>query len=219
MRPNRRSGLDKTTASTLDVLSAPEPAAKAIEASDRVERRKREKDCRIRLPAEDRPVSSARRPATLAARWWRLRWRDRALLAEALLVISLARLALVTLPFRQVVRLAAIRPAKPRADDTHAHIIGRTRWAVRAVARRVPFRAMCLEQGLTARVLLRRRGVATTLHYGVAKDREGRLAAHLWVRSGPLDVIGTENADQFTLVATFPPREQAGDTFGDGHAH
>ncbi|WP_421697940.1 lasso peptide biosynthesis B2 protein [Ancylobacter sp.] len=164
-------------------------------------------------------MSGARRPATLAARWRRLRWRDRALLAEALLVISLARLALVTLPFRHVVRLAATRPATLTAGDPQAQIIGRTRWAVRAVARRVPFRAMCLEQGLTARVLLRRRGVATTLHYGVAKDRDGRLSAHLWVRAGALDVIGTENADQFTLVATFPPPERAGDTLSGGHAH
>lgn len=133
-------------------------------------------------------------------------------------MISLARLALVTLPFRHVVRLAATRPATLPAGDPQAQIIGRTRWAVRAVARRVPFRAMCLEQGLTARVLLRRRGVATTLHYGVAKDRDGRLSAHLWVRAGALDVIGTENADQFTLVATFPPPERAGDNLSGGHA-
>lgn len=134
-------------------------------------------------------------------------------------MISLARLALVTLPFRHVVRLAATRPAKTRADEPQAQIIGRTRWAIRAVARRVPFRAMCLEQGLTARVLLRRRGVATTLHYGVAKDAEGRLSAHLWVRAGAHDVIGTENADQFTPLASFPPRERAGDIADDGHAH
>ncbi|WP_371345147.1 lasso peptide biosynthesis B2 protein [Ancylobacter sp. IITR112] len=157
-------------------------------------------------PGGRRAKGAPRRLRAFLARWRRLSWPDRTLLGEALLVVALARLAIVTLPFRHVARLASTRPARPLPADAEAQIL-RARWAIRAVARRMPFRALCLEQGLSARAMLHRRGVPTTLYYGVAKDKDGKLAAHLWVRSGALDVIGTENAAQFTLLATFPPVE------------
>ena len=163
---------------------------------------------RCRPPLADRRGVSRSLPLLLG-RWQRLAWRDRALLGEAFLTVSLARLAVVALPFRHVARLSAARPAQPPPADAEAQI-ARARWAIRAVARRMPFRALCLEQGVAARCMLRRRGVPTTLYYGVTKDTQGRLAAHLWVRSGGLDVIGTENAEQFTLLATFPPLDGAG---------
>jgi hypothetical protein len=31
------------------------------------------------------------------------------------------------------------------------------------------------------------------------------LVAHVWVRSGPTDVIGCENLADFTEIAQFPP--------------
>lgn len=156
-------------------------------------------------------------PRSLAARWRRLNWRDRALLGEALLTVTLARLAIVLLPFRHVARISATRPTRPPPADAREQII-RARWAIRAVARRMPFRAMCLEQGLSARVILHRRGVPTTLYYGVMKNEQGQLMAHLWVRSDATDVIGTEDLARFTLLATFPPLGQGSPALGSGGA-
>lgn len=164
-----------------------------------------------------RAVSAARRSSTLAARWRRLTWRDRALLGEAVLTVGLARLAIVLLPFRHVARISATRPTRPPPADAREKIT-RARWAIRAVAHRMPFRAMCLEQGLSARVMLHRRGVPTTLYYGVMKGPEGQLMAHLWVRSDAIDVIGTEELERFTLLATFPPLDKAGTAIDTGGA-
>ena len=72
-----------------------------------------------------------------------------------------------------------------------------------ASARRVPWRAKCIEQGFAAHWMLRRRAVNAVLHYGVAK-RDGRLLAHVWVRAGSNDVIGCENSSEFAEVAQFP---------------
>lgn len=162
-------------------------------------------------------MTSAQRRLSLPARWRRLNWRDRTLLAEALLLLSCARLAIVLLPFRKVTRFASTRPSRELPDDAQVQI-RRVRWAIRAVARRVPFRAMCLEQGLTARAMLHRRGVPTTLYYGVAKDEGGHLIAHLWARWGSTDVIGTEALERFTLLATFPPVDKADAALGAGGA-
>ncbi len=72
-------------------------------------------------------------------------------------------------------------------------------------APRMPFRAKCFEQGLAAVWLLRRRGVATTLHYGMARQ-EGKLVAHVWVTVGERGLIGSENSEDFRELARFPAR-------------
>jgi hypothetical protein len=72
------------------------------------------------------------------------------------------------------------------------------------MARRVPFRAKCFEQGLTAQWMLRRRGIASTLFYGIARDRDRALSAHVWVRAGAFDVVGCDNIADFATVAQFP---------------
>jgi hypothetical protein len=79
--------------------------------------------------------------------------------------------------------------------------------AVQAVARRAPWRSLCYQQGLTAQIMLRRRGIDSTLYFGARpKGCEG-LAAHVWVRDGAQDVIGCEEAHGFAVLACFPARE------------
>ncbi|WP_246518857.1 lasso peptide biosynthesis B2 protein [Ancylobacter lacus] len=143
------------------------------------------------------------RGVSLPARWLRLDSGGRALLLEALFALLAARLAVLLLPFRRVARLASRRPNGP-VREASAEEIARLRWAIRAVARRVPFRALCLEQGLAAQAMLRRRGIAATLHYGVGKPQGEAFLAHAWVRAGTQDVIGTEGCDRFAVLAVFP---------------
>lgn len=144
-------------------------------------------------------------PRSALARLSRLSNGDRLLLAEALVALASARLALRTLPFRTVADRAARPPARRTPIDPEADIL-RTRWAIRAAARRVPFRAMCLEQGLAASRLLGRRGIGCTLYYGVRRSPDAGLQAHLWVRAGERDVIGTEGLESFSLLAEYGPR-------------
>ncbi len=51
--------------------------------------------------------------------------------------------------------------------------------------------------------LLRRRGVATTQHYGMAKQ-DGQVVSHVWVTVGDRGVVGCENSDEFRELARFP---------------
>ena len=128
---------------------------------------------------------------------------ERRLLAEAVAVLGVASALIALAPFRKVAALARLPAAPvPRADEQLAQIQA-VRWAVTASARRVPWRAKCIEQGFAAQWMLRRRAVPAVLHYGVTK-REGALAAHVWVRSGPNEVVGCENSAEFTEVAQFP---------------
>lgn len=133
----------------------------------------------------------------------RLTWRQWRLLAEAGLFVGAGAASVAFLPFARTARLASgrARGTVPRDPGT----IRQIRWAIDAVARRAPFRAKCFERGLAAQWMLRRRGIAATLFYGIARDLGEGMAAHVWVRAGDFDVVGCENAGDYTLVARFPP--------------
>ena len=123
------------------------------------------------------------------------------LLAEAGLAILAASLAVRLVPFRTLAEWLSrgARGAVP-ADGETAYWLRR---AVMTWARRLPWRALCFEQGLAALVLLRGRGLDATLHYGAATIG-GELKAHVWVTSGPTDVVGCENQEDYGLLARFP---------------
>lgn len=139
------------------------------------------------------------------ARLGRTTAAERRLLVEAVIALGVASLLIALLPFRKVAALARLPEAPVPGPREQLAQIEAVRWAVAASARRVPWRAKCIEQGFAAQWMLRRRSVPAVLHYGVAKREDG-LAAHVWVRAGANDVVGCENSDEFAEVARFPPR-------------
>jgi len=124
------------------------------------------------------------------------------LLGEALVMLALASLLIAILSFRRVAALSAGTRSRTPATHAQAHAIAKS---VAAWGRRVPWRAVCFQQGLAVQLMLRRRGLAAALHYGAARDDKGVLVAHVWVRSGGTDVIGCEGAERYGLLAVFPP--------------
>ena len=134
-------------------------------------------------------------------------WTDWTLAAGAMAWLVFAAAAIRLLPFDALVRLAGWPlGANP---PTPAGTVARVRWAMLAAARRAPWPPGCFEQGLAAQIMLRRRGVASSLHYGAAREMKGALAAHVWVRDGGVDLIGGEAANGFASLAVFPPPSRA----------
>lgn len=137
---------------------------------------------------------------------WRLAWRRRALLAEALVAVMGASLAIRFLPFNRVVGWVAAGGASGKTPaDRLDEVVADVRWAVDACANRVPWRAVCFQRGVAAHAMLQRRGVASTLHYGVAQPRQAGLKAHVWVTAGELDVLGVRESAGYARLASFPP--------------
>jgi hypothetical protein len=139
--------------------------------------------------------------SNLISRWARLGRRRQALLAEALAAVAVASAAIHLRAFKRAIRMGSLRLADPPAEDD---ITNDVRWAVEAAARNVPWRAMCIQQGLALQWMLRRRGIDARLHYGIAKDEIGELQAHVWVAAGDRVVIGGAEAPRFKCVATYP---------------
>jgi len=107
--------------------------------------------------------------------------RDWLALAEAGVCLAVAALALrVARP--AVLRQAqddALRPAQDGATLAWGEAARLWRLAA-AVARRLPRRPTCLAQALAVGWMLRRRGIATRLRFGVRRA-DGVFTAHAWL--------------------------------------
>ena len=121
------------------------------------------------------------------------------LLREALVNLLKASIALRALPFRRAIRWGSISlgPATGSAEDCV--------WAVIAVSRRVPWRSVCIHNGLAVQRMLRARGLDARLHYGIGKDEaEGALQAHVWITLDDRTLIGEFEERRFSPVAVYP---------------
>jgi hypothetical protein len=145
--------------------------------------------------------------ASFLRRFGRLSGANKRVLAEALISLVAASLAVRTLPFRRVAAwMGAGRGAGADADigeAAAARIVNQCAWAVRSWAVRVPWRAVCFQRGPGASpdAAPARHCVAAPL-----RRRPGRqgLRAHVWVTAGGRTVMGGEEAPGFTCLATFP---------------
>lgn len=129
-------------------------------------------------------------------------------MAEALLLVVTAAFVVRLVPLPRIGRLTAAGPfgTSPVTAERHDYLVAMVRWAVDRAAKRSPFRALCFEQGIAAQIMLRRRGIDSTLLYGVgvAKDGVRAIRAHVWIETDRLPVIGDPEPGDFALLATWP---------------
>jgi len=75
--------------------------------------------------------------------------------------------------------------------------------AIRRAVRFTPWNVTCLVKAVSAKYLLKRRRIVSTLYLGVAKEGSDKLTAHAWLRCGSKIVTGREEMQRFTTVAFF----------------
>jgi hypothetical protein len=138
--------------------------------------------------------------------------RRRVLMIEAVACLLAARLALLFIPFPRLARrLGTFVPptdaravqARAKGAPQQARLAAEIGWAVTRSARYVPFKAVCLPQAMAARVMLKRRGVASVMHFGAATGREKPFAAHAWLDAAGVEVTGYPVAEGFAEIACF----------------
>jgi Transglutaminase-like superfamily len=130
----------------------------------------------------------------------KLKTRRRKYLREATVMLATARLAVCWLPAS---RLLAWASRAPRHISRFAQDeVGWVTWAVETIGGKPWMKALCLPRALAAQAMLRRRGIASRLCLGVARDGEA-LAAHAWLDLGHEIVVGGSEAPRFQRLVEF----------------
>lgn len=102
---------------------------------------------------------------------------------RAVVELGLARVRLGSKTDRAAVSSNALSPEQDGLVERVADVIPR-------VAARLPWRADCLVQAKAAQHWLARSGIASSLHFGVPKEKQPEFEAHAWLTVGSRVVTG-----------------------------
>jgi len=117
---------------------------------------------------------------------------------EAWICLGIARMMLVFRPFNKILPVL-------KSDATSYKIAGietlqLIKLSIARAAVRSPWRTKCFEQALAARMMLKRRGLATVTYFGVLKNSNGSIEAHAWLECGAFVVTGWKKKDEYTVI-------------------
>lgn len=133
----------------------------------------------------------------------------RAWLFPVWLLLGLARLIILVVPFRRYANFLGCRyghalwvPLPSPAGVARARAISQV---VRLTARHTPWRSNCFPQAMVARLLLRLYGVPHAVYFGALPtgDPARPMSAHAWVSAGRVQVTGGDGFRQFGVLACF----------------
>lgn len=126
------------------------------------------------------------------------------LLLEAYIYLAWARI-LKKIPFSKLApSLGAHMTETSMVDDpSNRESLRFISDAIYIMSRYTFWESMCLVKAIAGMKMLKRRKIESTLYLGTAKDENGKMIAHAWLRSGSYYISGAEEKDKFTVVAKF----------------
>jgi hypothetical protein len=130
----------------------------------------------------------------------KLKTIQRRYLREAVLMLALARFAVHFVPASHIFSWANHRPRRIKRFAIGE--VDWVAWAVERIGNKPWMSALCLPRALAVHAMLRRRGIASRLCLGVARDGQ-KLIAHAWVETGHTTVILGPTFAHFTRLAQF----------------
>jgi hypothetical protein len=124
----------------------------------------------------------------------------RAYQREAFVAIVLARLVVRFVPTARIFFWANRPPRRINrfADNEASWVL----WAVESIGAKPWMNALCLPRALATHAMLRRRGIASRLCLGVARQ-EQVLIAHAWVEIGENKIVSDPEMSRFRRLAEF----------------
>ncbi len=131
---------------------------------------------------------------------------DKWLVAQTVVLLAATRLAIMGLTYQRLERLLGERLVESTTEATPIEIRGarKVAWAIRSVSPYTPWTSNCFPQALTAKVLLGRRGISSTLCIGAAfAEDKSALEAHAWLRCGPMYVTGGDGSNAFGAIVSY----------------
>ncbi len=128
---------------------------------------------------------------------------ERKLFFEAWFISFYIRTILIILPFKQYSQKLGVRSRITRTEkDIDFQLIFEIVHAIKRAVKYSLWRNKCLEQAITAKKMLKKRNIPSTIYFGVRKPGD-KLEAHAWLKVGERFVVGERNHETFTVVAYY----------------
>lgn len=131
----------------------------------------------------------------------RLNGKDLGYFLEAWLLLARARMILVFRPFNKILPVLQDKTNNSRKPDIA--LLQLVKLSIARAAKRSPWRTKCFEQALAARMMLKRRGIATITYFGVLKNTDNKMEAHAWLKCGDFVVTGWRRISEYKIVGMF----------------
>ncbi len=113
---------------------------------------------------------------------------ERRLFLKAGFWLTMMRMGLWLVPFRNLVSLVNRLGRSRKEPPTDPGLVEQIAWAVNAASTFVP-RSTCLTRALAAQIILKQNGCAADLRIGVASEN-GQFKSHAWIESHAGVIIG-----------------------------
>lgn len=91
-------------------------------------------------------------------------------------------------------------------NKNEIQIIKNVSHSIHIMSKYTLWESQCLVKAIAAMKMLERRKIDSTLYLGTARELDGKLIAHAWLRSGAFYVSGAEEMKRFTMVSMFGKR-------------
>ncbi|MFT4412555.1 lasso peptide biosynthesis B2 protein [Fredinandcohnia humi] len=130
--------------------------------------------------------------------------RTKALFIEAYFMLAWARF-LKAIPFSKIApSLGESMEETPYAPvNENIKKVKNISNAIQIMSHYTFWESQCLVKAIAGMKMLERRRIESTLYLGTARDENGKMIAHAWLRSGPIYVSGAEGMEKFTVVGKF----------------
>jgi len=126
--------------------------------------------------------------------------KDYLLFAEAFLSLARARIMLLFRPFNKI--LPVLKDDAVPTTQPDIALLELIQISIARAAAKSPWRTECFEQALAARMMLKKRGIATTTYFGVLKNND-KIEAHAWLKCGDFVVTGWKKIEFYTVLSSY----------------
>ena len=80
-------------------------------------------------------------------------------------------------------------------------LLGHIKWALYNADRLSFWKNRCLVQSIAGRFMLQRRGIRSTVYFGVRHDKNKKIIAHAWLKTDDFEVV--EKGEDYRELYSF----------------
>lgn len=124
---------------------------------------------------------------TVVQKFIKLSLPEEKVLFEAVLFLLLAKIVLLILPFRTIVKRISKKELSPKYIEKI--VLQKLKTAVYRANKIAFWKNKCLVQTLAVRWMLQRREIQSVLSLGVKQDGNKKLIAHAWIKVGDFEIV------------------------------